>query len=102
MGRGVIRKIVGTGTIGAGIAAANAAIGNAVGPAGIATDPGMNSALQETLVKNWEPANVGTAALVGGAVGLGVGVYNRAREMKREKAARNRNLSNVQQRGNKG
>lgn len=83
MAKGVIRKILGTGTIGYGIGAAQAALGNAMGPEG-GVDPGMHYYERLAAIQQWHPQDVGTAALVGGAVGLGVGVYNRRREMKRE------------------
>jgi hypothetical protein len=83
MARGIIRKIVGTGTIGAGVSAAAAAIGNAMGPEA-SIDPGMHYYEKLAALKDWTPTDVGTAALVGGAVGLGVGLYNRHKEMKRE------------------
>lgn len=87
MARGVIRKIVGTSGIGAGLTAAGAAIGNVLGPRATA-DPGMSGVEEASYVANWHPHDVGTAALIGGAVGLGIGMYNRHQELKRHSALR--------------
>lgn len=84
MAKGVIRKLAGTGAIGAGVGAGLAAIGNATGPI---PDGGMNAAEKAAFIAQWVPTHPGTAALVGGGIGLGIGVANRFREMKNDRAA---------------
>jgi hypothetical protein len=85
MPKGVIRKIVGTGAIGAGVNAAASALGNAIGPSS-AVDPGMHYYERMAAMADWHPADVGAAALVGGAVGVGVGMLNRHLEWKKQQA----------------
>lgn len=83
-----IGKIVRASGIGAGVTAAGAAIGNAMGPEG-AVDPGMHYYERAATLAQWHPTNVGTAALVGGAIGLGVGLAKRNKAYKAEKAQHN-------------
>lgn len=88
MAKGVIRKILGTGVIGAGVNAAQAAISNAAGPeAGI--DPGMHFYERAAAIAQWHPQDVGTASLIGAGLGLGVGAVLRHREYKKEQGNQN-------------
>jgi hypothetical protein len=80
-----IGKIVRAGGIGAGVTAATSAISNAMGPQG-AVDAGMHYYERAATLAQWHPTNVGTAALVGGAIGLGVGLAKRNKAYKAEKA----------------
>jgi len=88
MGRGVIRKMLGTGVIGSGVGTALTAVGNAIGPAS-AVDGGMNYATRMAAMHDWHPTDLGTAALVSGAIGLGIGAAVRHSEYKKEQASRN-------------
>jgi hypothetical protein len=78
-------KIAKAGAIGAGVNAGMAALGNAMGPEA-AVDGGMHYYERMAAMANWHPTDVGTAALVGGAIGLGVGIARRHSQYKAERA----------------
>ena len=84
MAKGVTRKILGTGVIGAGVSAGLAAIGNAVGPI---PDGAMHAAEKAAFIAQWTPTDLSHAAIAGGIIGTGIGVANRFREMKNDRAA---------------
>jgi hypothetical protein len=90
MARGVIRKLVGSTTLGAGGGVAWQALNNAV-PTTV--DPGMSDAVQQAIHQG--AANAQSHSILpivaGTLFGLGVGVHNRNKE---RKAELNANLSN--------
>lgn len=84
MAKGVTRKILGTGVIGSGVSTGLAALGNVVGPI---PDGAMHAAEKAAFIQQWQPTDLGHAAIAGAVAGLGVGAYLRHREMKADRAA---------------
>lgn len=84
MAKGVTRKILGTGVIGSAAATGLTAVTNAIGPI---PDGAMHAAEKAAYIAQWQPTDLGHAAIAGGVIGLGVGAVLRHREMKANRAA---------------